>query len=244
VDPAPAGRTRRRLTAFTVVYVLAHGVALALLPLPGVRRCLAAFVGWIAGLGAPGAALMVALFVPATLLLVPPGALAIASGYIFGFPLGSAIATAGKTLGGTAAFLIARTLARDWVRRKMRGHPRLEAVDRAVGSNAFKVVALSRLSPVVPFGVINYTFGASDIRFGRYLAATFLGGIPLTLIDAYIGSAAHGLADLLTGGGHETARVATFAAGIAASVALVWIVHRAARRALGEAEALPEPAPA
>ncbi len=64
-------------------------------------------------------------------------------------------------------------LVRDWVSAKAKNYPIFDAIDTAIADNGWKIVLLIRLSPVIPFNVINYVLGIT-VRF----APTILAGRP------------------------------------------------------------------
>ena len=196
---------------------------------------LASFLDWVQGIGAWGAVLFAAAYVPAAVLFVPGSLLTLAAGFVFGLLKGTAIVSLGSTAGAAAAFLVGRSLAHDWVARRMTGRPTLAAIGRAVETEAFKVVLLTRLSPVFPFNLLNYAFGLTAVSFRTYVLASWIGMLPGTIMYVYLGSAAKSLAALLSG---ETPRSAgqqvLFALGLAATVAVAIVVTRTARRALSE----------
>jgi uncharacterized membrane protein YdjX (TVP38/TMEM64 family) len=231
--------TRRWWAILSGAVWLANVLLVTALPfvLP-VKRRLADLLAWIATLGPWAPALVIAAFVPVTLLFLPPAILAIGAGLIFGLWRGFLVAMAGKMLGGATAFLIARTLARERIARLVANDPYLRAVDRAVGREGFKIVALSRLSPLLPFGIMNFTFGATRIGFFSYLAASTLGGIPMTLLFAYMGSVARSFAEIASEGGAPVGlRRVLIVVGLALTAALAWWIARVAKRALERAGA-------
>jgi uncharacterized membrane protein YdjX (TVP38/TMEM64 family) len=69
-----------------------------------------------------------------------------------------------STAAGATAFLIARYLAQDRVKRMARRHERFAAIDRAIRDKGWRVVALLRLSPLVPFNLSNSLYG--PVEFG------------------------------------------------------------------------------
>ncbi len=167
------------------------------------------------------------------MLLVPASVLTLGAGFVFGVGKGTVIVSAGSTTGAAAAFLLARTIGHDWVVRRMAGRPLLDAMSRAVEREAFKVVLLTRLSPLFPYNLLNYAYGLSHVPFKTFVLASWVGMLPGTLTYIYLGSAAETLTALLSG---ETRRSAgqqlLFAAGLVATIAVTAIVTRAARRAL------------
>jgi uncharacterized membrane protein YdjX (TVP38/TMEM64 family) len=142
---------------------------------------------WVESQGIAGALMFAALYAVCSLLLVPATVLTIAAGAIFGLLWGSVLSWCAAMVSAVVAFLIARHFARDRVERAVRSRPRLRAVDHAIGDGGFRVVALLRLSPIVPFSVSNYVYGVTPVRAGSYLAASALGMLPGTFLYVYLG---------------------------------------------------------
>jgi uncharacterized membrane protein YdjX (TVP38/TMEM64 family) len=197
------------------------------------RDTIAAFLEWVHGAGLWGALLFGLAYIPAAVLFVPASVLTLGAGFIFGVVKGTVIVSLGSTAGAAAAFMVARTVGHDWIAGRVAGYPALDAIGRAVESEAFKVVLLTRLSPLFPFNLLNYAFGLSSVPFKTYVLASWIGMLPGTLMYIYLGSAAQSLAALLSGEIRRTpGQQAMFAAGLVATVVVTTIVTRAARRAL------------
>ncbi|NNM84675.1 MAG: DUF547 domain-containing protein [Phycisphaerales bacterium] len=146
--------------------------------------------GWLAGKGALGAAVYVAIYIVATVLLIPGSAITLLAGVLYGPWWGTLIVSIGATLGAAAAYLLGRYAFRSAVQRATASRPRFAAIDRAIGSNGWKIVALLRLSPVVPFSLSNYFFGLTSIRFASYVLVSWICMLPGTLLYVYLGYAA------------------------------------------------------
>ncbi len=177
----------------TLRWLLAGGAVVALLALGRLlplAEWLADFGAWIAGLGGLGLVLYAAAHAGVTLLMLPAVLMTIGAGFLFGPYVGSLVALAGATVGATAAFLIARYVARDRVAASAARDPRFAALDRAIGEKGWRIVFLLRMSAVVPFVLSNYVYGLTAIRFGSYVLATALGMIPLTVLWVALGVAA------------------------------------------------------
>jgi uncharacterized membrane protein YdjX (TVP38/TMEM64 family) len=199
------------------------------------RDTLASFLDWVHGIGPWGAVLFAAAYVPAAVLLVPGSLLTLGAGFVFGLAKGTAIVSLGSTAGAAAAFVVGRSLAHDWVIRRMADRPKLAAIGHAVESEGFKVVLLTRLSPVLPFNLLNYAFGLTGVPLRTYVLASWIGMLPGTIMYVYLGSAANSLAALLAGETPQSAgQQVLFAVGLTATVAVVIIVTRTARRRLNE----------
>ncbi len=208
------------------VLVLAALVAAgALLP---VREGAEALRRWVDGLGAWGPVVYAAAYALATLLAVPASPLTLVAGLAFGVGRAFALVVVAATVGATLAFLVSRYALHDRVAALVAGRPKLKAVNEAVSESGWKVVALLRLSPVVPFNLQNYFYGITDIRLGPYVAATFFGIMPGTLLYVYLGAAGHALA----AGGIGRWQWLFLACGLAATVAGVVLVGRRARARL------------
>lgn len=191
--------------------------------------------GQVRAMGAWGPLLLAVVYVPASVLMVPGSWLTLGGAFVFGMLRAFVAVSAGSVAGACAAFLVSRYLLRDWIERKLARSPRLQALDRAVDEQGFKIVFLARLSPLLPFGVLNYAFGASKISFGRYVLATWSGMLPGTLMYCYLGSAARQITDLAAGnaaGGPW--RQALFYFGLAATIVVTGLVTRLANKALRE----------
>lgn len=191
------------------------------------------FAGWVNGLGVWGPVVFILGYAVATVLFLPGSLLTLASGAIFGLVKGTLYSLIGATLGASAAFLVARYGARRLVERKIAGNPKFDAIDKAVGSEGFKIVALLRLSPVFPFNLLNYTLGLTKVRFLPYLAAC-AAMLPGTLLYVYYGKAAGSLAAVASGAKTErgTGSWIVLGLGLVATLAVTAFVTRLAGKAL------------
>jgi uncharacterized membrane protein YdjX (TVP38/TMEM64 family) len=190
---------------------------------------------WIDSLGAVGAIAFIALYIIATVAFFPGSILTLGSGVIFGAVWGSLYVFIGATLGATAAFFVGRYLARGWVGRKIADHKKFAAIDQAVGREGFKIVLLTRLSPIFPFNLLNYAFGITAVSLKDYFIGS-VGMIPGTIMYVYIGSLAGNLAMIgsETQPPNPTLQWAIRILGLVATVAVTVYVTRIARKALEE----------
>jgi uncharacterized membrane protein YdjX (TVP38/TMEM64 family) len=208
------------------------GALLALWHFP-LQDLLRSALAWIDGLGLLGALLFVVLYVAACVFFVPGSLLTLGAGAVYGVLQGTALVSVASTLGATAAFLVGRHLARDWVARKIAGNARFRAVDEAVAREGWKIVGLTRLSPVFPFVFLNYAYGVTRVSVRDYVLASWVGMLPGTLVYVYLGSLAGDLARLGAGERTRTAgEWVLYAVGLAATVAVTVYVTRIARAAL------------
>src|SRR5258708_6360777 len=178
---------------------------------------------WIRGLGPLAPLAFIVIYIVACVAFLPGSILTIGAGVIFGVVRGSIYVSIAATLGATAAFLVGRYLARDWVSAKLEGNPKFKAIDEAVGKEGWKIVILTRLSPVFPFNLLNYFF------------ASWAGMIPGTILYVYIGSLSGDLARAAGGSAKRTPAGWAFTAlGFVATVAVAVYATRIGARALRE----------
>lgn len=144
---------------------------------------------WIESLGYIGGVAFIVIYIIATIAFIPGSALTLGAGVVFGVVWGSLYVFVGATLGAIAAFLIGRYLARNWIGKKIEGNQKFAAIDRAVAQSGFKIVLLTRLSPLFPFNLLNYAFGITGVTLKDYVLAS-VGMIPATILYVYIGSIA------------------------------------------------------
>ena len=186
------------------------------------------FQATIAGMGlVTGIALFCAVNVIGSLLLVPVWIFALAAGAELGFGWGLVAAMLGSWLGALAAFVLVRHVLRRPLERAARRNAAFKAVDAAVAKEGWKIVALLRMSPVVPAGVKSYFLGLTRVKLLQYAAASAAGMFPLILLKVYIGAIGR---DALSEGG--PLNWALLGAGVAATVGVTLLLVRSARKKL------------
>ncbi len=194
------------------------------------------FAQWVDALGFWGPAVFVFGYVIAVVAFVPAFLLTLSAGAIFGIVDGVIYVFVAATVGSCLAFLVSRYLARSAVEKKLEGKPKFSAIDRAVAAEGLKIVFLLRLTPAVPFNLLNYALGLTRVRFTDYAIASF-GMLPGTLLYVYSGKLAGDVAALA--GDPAIARgwgyYSLLALGLAATLAVTMVVTRSARHALAEA---------
>ena len=188
---------------------------------------------WIDSLGTVGSIAFIFLYVIATVAFLPGSILTLGAGVVFGVVWGSLYVFIGATIGATAAFLVGRYLARGWVAKKIAGNNKFRAIDEAVGREGLKIVLLTRLSPIFPFNLLNYSYGVTGVSLKDYVLAS-IGMIPGTIMYVYIGSLAGSIATIGTESqpGNPSLQWAIRIIGFIATVAVTIYVTKVARKAL------------
>jgi len=224
-----------RAGKIALIIFIAADIVAALLLLP-FRDWFNQFERYVQGLGALAPVVVAFTYVVTTVLFIPGSALTIGSGTLFGLRTGLLVVFVGANLGALCAFLLARTLLREKVARWAEGNPKFHALDLAIGRQGFKMVFLTRLSPAFPFNLLNYLLGVTAVKTGAYVLANLLGMLPGMFLYVYIGAAAR---DALVGQANTSVgfyqQVLEYV-GLLATVAVVVVVTRIARRTLRETE--------
>ncbi|HUE87944.1 MAG TPA: VTT domain-containing protein [Vicinamibacterales bacterium] len=209
---------------------LAASLVLLIRILP-VARLSGTLQTWVESLGFWGPIALGVVYIIAALLFVPGSLLTLAAGAIYGLTLGMVIVSIASTSAAALAFLIARYGARDRVLRILEQSPRLMAIDRAIGERGWKIVALLRLSPAVPFNLQNYVYGVTAVRFGPAVLASWLAMLPGTFLFVYVGSLGGAAA---AGSSVTTGEWVLRSVGLAATVLVTVYLTRVAQRAMRE----------
>jgi uncharacterized membrane protein YdjX (TVP38/TMEM64 family) len=186
-------------------------------------------VGWGAMFFAEIYAFSCVLFLPGTIF-------DLAAGFLFGIYWGTASAVLGTWIGSIISFVYGRTLFRTWAINKISSNPQFHALDVAIGENSFKLIFLTRLSPVLPNPLLNYLYGVTKVRFYIYAVASLLGFIPMTTCYVYFGSAIRDLSTVFNGGGaNKTERIVWICTAVTTTIFIIIIITIITKRALNKA---------
>jgi uncharacterized membrane protein YdjX (TVP38/TMEM64 family) len=192
-----------------------------------------AFANQLDALGPWGPVLFIAVYVAGSLAFIPGAVLTLAAGAVFGVARGVPLVFAGAVLGSSAAFAIARSFAHERVMRWLSRDPRAVAISDAVASRGLLVVTLVRLSPVLPYNVLNYALGASQVRYRDFLLGS-VGMLPGTVFYTYAGKVIGDVAAIAAGAAppRDASYYGLLGVGLAATGLLTIVITRAAKRAL------------
>jgi len=132
---------------------------------------------------------------------VPAFPLTMSAGALFGTLPGTLLVTTSATIAAAVAFLISRYIARDKVQALAENYPKFKAIDKAIGEDSLRVVAIMRLSPLMPFALSNYLYGLTSVKFSPYVIGSFFGMMPGTFAYVSAGTATRQVAEGVFGGG-------------------------------------------
>lgn len=194
-------------------------------------------ITWVRSAGVWGILMFAALYIAATVMLIPGSILTLGAGFVYGPLWGTLLVSPVSVVGAFIAFSLARGRLRPWIEDKVQGNTHFEVIDKVVGDKGFKIVALLRLSPVFPFAFLNYALGLTGVRVRSYVLATFLGMLPATFLYTFLGSLVPSVSELATGPqqGAAQAQHIFLWVGFAATLIVTGYITGLARRALREA---------
>ena len=180
-------------------------------------------------LGIWGPLIFIAAYIAATVAFLPASILTLGAGTAFGVVHGTIYVSIASTLSAGIAFLIGRYGARKWIAAKIEGNARFAAIDEAVAKEGWKIVVLTRLSPVFPFVLLNYAFGLTKVRFPHYFLASWIGMLPATVLYVYIGSLGKAVAE---SGDKTPGQWGLLVVGLLATLGVTIYITKVARKAL------------
>lgn len=181
-------------------------------------------------MGVWGPIVYILVYIVAVVFLIPASLLTLSAGTLFGPVMGTVYVSIASTLGAGAAFIVGRTIARKWVEGKVKDNPKFEALDGAVAREGWKMVGLSRLSPVFPYTLTNYLFGLTKVKFWHYFIASWIGMLPGTALYVLVGS----LGRAGAGEGKPPLQWVMLGVGIVATLIVTVFTARMAKRAMNE----------
>jgi uncharacterized membrane protein YdjX (TVP38/TMEM64 family) len=159
---------------------------------------LSAAVLELSDLGAWAPVVFVVAYVAAAITLIPAFLLTVSAGAMFGVWQGSVLVFIGASLGASAVYAMAAPLARSpWVRRVTKDS-RVGIVQDAVAGEGVRIMLLLRLSPLLPYAILNYALAFSGVRYVDFVAA-FPGMLPVIIMSTYYGKVVGDVAALATG---------------------------------------------
>ncbi|HEY5619725.1 MAG TPA: VTT domain-containing protein [Vicinamibacterales bacterium] len=174
------------------------------------------------------------IYIAAAVTLAPAFFLTVAAGAMFGVWRGSIIVFIAASLGASVVFAVGSRVANlPWMQRITRD-PRVATVRAAIMSESVWIMFLLRLSPLVPYNVLNYALALSGVRYVDFVIA-LVGMIPAIIMYTYYGKVVGDVAALAAGvsppRGPEY--YALLVVGLVAIIVSTTMITRAARRAIG-----------
>lgn len=216
-----------RSKRFWLFVAIGAALALGLSVLPW-QTWLMGVKNWLVTLGPWAMPAFVLVYVLTTVLGLPNILLVLGAGTLFGLAGGIIAASIADSLGAVVCFGLGRTIARKRIKQWMQRHPNFAQLDHALGKKGWKILLLTRLSPLVPSNVLNYGFSCTKVNFWQYWFFSWLGMLPVIALYVYLGS--FGAAMLR--GGNTPGNVALQAAGLIFTLCAALYTTRLAKKTL------------
>lgn len=121
------------------------------------------------------------IYIIATALSLPGAAiLTLLGAALFGFWWSLLLVSFASSIGATLAFLISRTILRDWVQRKF--GDRLEPINEGIKKDGGLYLFTLRLIPVFPFFLVNLLMGLTPLKTRTYYLVSQVGMLAGTVV--------------------------------------------------------------
>ncbi len=128
------------------------------------------------------------IYIVSTVMMLPGSPLTFTAGALFGFWKGLIFVSIGSTLGASCAFMVSRYLIRKSIEKRVLKNKKFQSIDNEIDEQGWKIVILARLSPIIPFFLLNYALGITKIRFIHFIFASWVGMIPGTTVYVLMGT--------------------------------------------------------
>lgn len=212
------------------------GVAISLIRVLPLNDWLTSIKDWLLTFGLWATPMFVGVYVLAAIAGLPNVILILAAGTLFGLVQGIIDASIADAVSVGACYLIGRTVARKQIKKIVAKEARFSQLDKALAEKAWKIILLTRLSPVLPSNILNYGFSLTQVSFWPYLFFSWLGMLPVIIIYVYVGAFGATLADV----NQNPTNLALQVVGlIITSVGVVYVTRRA-KAILSQTEASSE----
>jgi len=199
------------------------------------------FLEWIEDNPVPGLFVFVVVYFVATVFFIPGSILTLGAGFVFanafglgpGVLLGTLSVFIGASAGAIAAFLLGRFLLRGWVSGLTKKYTIFGALDNALAEKGFRIMALLRLSPIIPFNALNYIAGVTAIGFWEYVWALFA-ILPGTILYVFLGASAGSLTDSANSDDNTTVTIIVIVVGVVFGIGAVGLTSYYAKQELNK----------
>ena len=172
---------RLRLAGFAALVLTLFAVATASGRLPDADEVR----DWGESLGVVGPLVFVPAAAAMLCLFVPGPVVAGAAGLLFGTAAGTPVALAFIVLGAVMQMSISRYLAGDAARHLL--PERVKRFDQFIEERGFWAVFYMRLTPAIPYNLVNYGAGLTSLKVRSMAAGTAVGAAPRTFAWVALG---------------------------------------------------------
>ncbi|HVE15552.1 MAG TPA: TVP38/TMEM64 family protein [Chthoniobacterales bacterium] len=183
--------------------------------------------GWLGWLG------FIVIYTLTCVFFLPGSVLTVGAGAIYGFWGGTLLVSISNLVGAVVNFLTSRYLLRGWLNRKFADNKKFHALDHAIANEGWRIILLSRISPVVPHSIVSYACGLTKLSLAKFSFASWVGFVPISAAYSYLGAFVGKFARASAGLPHGTESRLTwlfYAVGLVVTIVVtVWSTRVAAR---------------
>jgi uncharacterized membrane protein YdjX (TVP38/TMEM64 family) len=220
-----------RLPKIAVFAFIAAAVIAAIIWLPA-EEWIRSAVSWVRGTGPVGVLVFSLVFIALALTMLPTTHMYLAAGMLYGALWGGLLMNTLGVIVELCTVLVVRSSLRKYIEPMLERHPRLGALDHAVRNRTLSILFLLRLSPLIPFGGLNYALALTNVPLWKRIVTNFFGMLPCTLMITYVGSFLSSVTQLSSAQPPSTWKHAALWGGLATTLAATWLAARATRHAL------------
>ena len=223
-----------RIPRVLLFVILLAALALVAIFLP-VEQLMAATQSWVIAHPSSAVFVVTASIVLGILLLLPLSLMFMLAGLLFGLLKGFFVAWVALLLAASSAFWFGQTFARPWIERKIQRNALFTSIDRAVHRKGLLIVLLTRLVMVIPYQLLNYSLGLTQVSFRNAVLGTALGSIPPVFLFVYLGTTVSNIAAIMGGDVKlEGQELIIGAVALAVVVGIIALIVRVAGKTLKE----------
>ncbi len=111
-------------------------------------------------------------------------------------------------------------------------NPKASKLMNSIKKDELKIIALAKLSPILPFTFTNFIFALSGAKLRNILLGGFLGMIPRTVMSVWAGAQAKEIRRLLEDPNRDNSQqIVLIALIVISAFGLIWVINRAVKRA-------------
>lgn len=173
-----------KTSIFLITFICLVATGIAVYVIGGIDN--AQIQAWLKSSGIWAPIIFMAVYVVATVLILPSTALNLTGGAIFGPWLGILWTSIGAIIAAIVSFAFTRTVGREVVAKRLAG--RWQAMDVEVSRGGIFYMFAIRLVPIMPYGLVNFAAGLTSVSFKDYVLGTTLGTVPSVLPFVLLGS--------------------------------------------------------
>ncbi len=211
----------KKRTGLIAVSIVVVGIVITISLTQVLVNLFVDYLNWFTENETFGVVIFISLYIVFGIIALPASFHKYLAGVIYGFGPGIIIAWIGSMIGAIAPFFLGKKWMNPYARKTLENYPSLKGLEDEMTKQGVKVVALTRASLVIPYGVLNYAYGATKLKFKDFIIGNFAMIIP-SIMYAWWGSQT-----IVTSDGIETAAKTPFdffIVGLSIIITIVLIV--------------------